>query len=381
VTSQTAPRLKRVAFLGGGAQTIPSYRALLIKLSRNFEITLYSEFHLGPQWIADEYKVKSVPSWITSWRIRTIYFSLWMLVEHVRKKFDLIHAHSTYPSGLAGVIAGKLFRIPVLVSLDAAEAAAIPEIGFGDLLNSRRMKLNRFVMDRADVITVLTEYQGSFLDRNLGKAHRLKVIPRGVDLNRFTFSSREPGQPVHFLNVAYLHPVKDQVTLLKCFSVLCRHLDCKLTIVGRDYSNGELKRVCLSLGVADRVRFEGEVPHSRILEFYRSADMLLHTSLFESQGVVVAEALAQGLLVCGTRVGLMADLSDRCCATVEPGQASALAEEVLKLLGDSTRMIQMKEAGRQWAEQHDLEWTARQYSKTYLSLLHSMPSSKRQNEV
>ena len=370
----------RVAFLGGGAQTIPSYKALLKKLSRNFEITLYSEFHLGPQWITGEYKVKSVPSWITSWRIRTIYFGLWVLFEHVRKKFDLIHTHSTYPSGLVGVIAGKLFRIPVLVSLDAAETAAIPEIGFGDLLNSRQMKLNRFVIDRANVITVLTGYQGSFLNRNLGKDYRLKVIPRGVDLTRFTFSNREPGRPVHFLNVAYLHPVKDQITLLKCFSVLCRHLDCKLTMVGRDYSNGELERICLSLGVADRVRFEGEVPHSRIQEFYSSADVLLHTSLYESQGVVVAEALAEGLLVCGTRVGLMADLSDHCCVTVEPGQASALADKILKLLDNSTQMIRMREAGRQWAEQHDLEWTARQYSETYTSLLHSMPSSKRQNE-
>jgi len=370
----------RVAFLGGGAQTIPSYRALLKKLSRNFEITLYSEFHLGPQWMTDEYKAKSVPSWIPSGRIRTIYFGLWVLVELVRKKFDLVHSHSTYPSGLAGVIAGKLFRIPVLVSLDAAETVGIPEIGFGDLLDGRRMKLNRFVLDRANVITALTGYQASFLNRNLGKDFRVKVIPRGVDLTRFAFSNREPGRQVHFLNVAYLHPVKDQITLLNCFSVLCRHLDCTLTIVGRDYSNGELKRVCLSLGVADRVRFEGEVPHSRILEFYRSADVLLHTSLFESQGVVVAEALAEGLLVCGTRVGLMADLSDRCCVTVEPGQASALADKVLKLLDDSTQMIQMKKAGRQWAEQHDLEWTARQYAETYMSLLHSMPSGKRQSE-
>ncbi|HEV7605720.1 MAG TPA: glycosyltransferase family 4 protein [Steroidobacteraceae bacterium] len=370
----------RVALLGGGAQLIPSYSALLKKLSRNFEITLYSEFHLGPEWMTDEYKVKSVPSWITAWRIRTIYFGLWVLVEHVRKKFDLVHSHSTYPSGLVGVIAGKLFRIPVLVSLDAAETVAIPEIGFGDLLNSRRMKLNCFVLDRANVITVLTGYQGSFVNRNLGKDYRLKVIPRGVDLTRFTFSNREPGRQVRFLNVAYLHPVKDQITLLKCFSLLCRHLDCKLTIVGRDLSNGELKKLCLSLGLADRVRFEEHVPHSGIQEFYRSADVLLHTSLFESQGIVVAEALAEGVLVCGTHVGLMADLSDRCCVTVEPGQASALADKILKLLDNPTQMIRMKEAGRQWAEQHDLEWTARQYSETYMSLLHSMPSSKRQNE-
>ena len=371
----------RVAFLGGGAQTIPSYRALLKKLSRNFEITLYSEFHLGPQWITDDYKVKSVPSWITSWRIRTIYFCLWMLVEHVRKKFDLVHTHSTYPSGVAGVIAGKLFRIPVLVSLDAAETAAIPEIGFGDMLNDRRMKLNRFVMDGANVITVLTAYQGSFLSRNLGKDYRLKVIPRGVDLARFAFFDREPGPRIHFLNVAYLHPVKDQITLLKSFSLLCRHLDCKLTIVGRDYSGGELQRVCSGLGLADRVQFEGEVPHSRIQEFYRSADVLLHTSLFESQGVVVAEALAEGVLVCGTHVGLMADLSDRCCVTVEPGQAAALADKILRLLDNPAQMMRMREAGRQWAEQHDLEWTARQYGETYLSLLPSMPSRKRQNEV
>jgi glycosyltransferase involved in cell wall biosynthesis len=122
------------------------------------------------------------------------------------------------------------------------------------------------------------------------------------------------------------------------------------------------------------------VPHSRIQEFYGSADVLLHTSVFESQAVVVAEALAQGLLVCGTHVGLMADLSDRCCVTVAPGQASALADKVLKLLGDSAQMIQMKQAGRQWAEQHDLEWTARQYSETYMSLLHPAPSSKHPNE-
>jgi glycosyltransferase involved in cell wall biosynthesis len=358
---------KRIAFLGGGALFIPSYRMLLALLAQEYEIILYSEFHLRDEEGITDFKMRSVPSWMPG-RVREIWFALMIFIDQFFIPADIIHSHSTYPSGLVGTFISKIFGKPVVVSLNAAEGVGIKSIEFGDLLRKRRTRNDKYVLRHAAVVVVHSEYHKALLEKNFKLRRELKVIARGSDLSKFKFSSTAFQLPIRFLNVGYLHPVKDQKTLLRSFAIISKKIECSLVHVGKDYSNGEIELLSKELGIRDKVEFAGFIPHNNIQHFYDNADILLHTSLYESQPVVVIEALASGVVVCGTHVGLLADLSDACCLTVAPGDYQALADKVLLLVKDFQLVEKLRTAGRRWAEQHDLIWTKNRWCEIYNSL-------------
>ena len=92
---------------------------------------------------------------------------------------------------------------------------------------------------------------------------------------------------------------------------------------------------------------------------------MLHTALFEGEGVVVAEAAAAGVVVCGTSVGLIADLGEGGAVQVAPGDDASLAEAVLRLLADADRYARLQESARRWASIHTPAWTAGEFFDLY----------------
>jgi glycosyltransferase involved in cell wall biosynthesis len=277
----------------------------------------------------------------------------------------LIHTHSTFPSGLWGIVAGKILRIKVIVSLDAAEASGLPEIKFGDMLGKKRKFINKWVINQADEVIVLTEFLLNEVKSNLKIDRSFHVIPRGVDTDKFKFNEKEISHPLKIINVAYLNPVKDQHTLLKCFTIISSQVDSILSHLGEDFHSGEIQQKVKQMGLENRVKFLGLIANNDLPQYYHDADILLHTSLYESQAVVVNEAMASGVLVCGTHVGLLADLADVCCITVKPGDAEGLAQRVLKLINDREQVFMLRRKAYDWAVTHNLEWTIQQHRSVY----------------
>jgi glycosyltransferase involved in cell wall biosynthesis len=199
----------------------------------------------------------------------------------------------------------------------------------------------------------------------------LQVITRGVDItkiqmiNRFDFSKSE----VIFLHVGYLHPVKDPIMLINCFHLISKSIKCRLIQVGPDYMNGEVQQYANALGIGHLVDFCDFIVHEKIYQIFQEVNVLLHTSLYESQALVVNEALAHGLLVCGTKVGLLSDLDGQCCVTASTGDFKGLAKKVLQILNDRALTARLIENGLNWSKKYDLQWTTDRYAEIYLDLL------------
>lgn len=354
--------------MGKAAHMIPSHRALVERLSSFYEITIYGEVY-RPVKITTPYKVKFVTGKKIPSRLRELFFAFLIIKDHIANRFDLLHTHSTFPTGFYGIIIAKIFSIPIVISLDGEEAVAIPEINFGHLLQSKRKKLNRWVTQNADAVIVLTQFMLEGVRKNLQVDRDLDIVPRGVDLQKFRFQQRTLSPPYRFLNVGYLNPVKDQETLIRAFAILNASVNCSLTHIGEDYNNGKVQRLVKELGLGERVSFKGFVPHEQLPHYYMEADVLIVSSLFESQGVVVNEAMASGMLVCGSHVGLLADLSGECCVTVPPGNASMLAAAILEILKNEKENIRLMKNAFAWSKEHDLEWTATEHRKIYARLM------------
>ena len=102
------------------------------------------------------------------------------------------------------------------------------------------------------------------------------------------------------------------------------------------------------------VQFAGEVPRSLALELVRNSDILVCTSLDESGPLVVLEAMALGRPVISTAVGAAAEVitSGVDGELVEPGNPSALAAVLERMLRDPKRRHRLGDNARQRYEEY-----------------------------
>ena len=287
------------------------------------------------------------------------------LKAHRGQPFDLVHGFWAIPGGLAAVVAGMITRRPSILTLQGGEAASLTSIDYGNMIRFCPRNLTLWICRRADVLTVLTDFQAKANTAH-GLRREMRIIPYGAsDPFYCGLLHRALEPPLRLLHVADLNPVKDQETLLRAFRTISQNIEARLTVAGRDLLRGRIERAAYEMGIRDKVRFLGHVHHEQLPALYFAADLLLHTSLYEAQAVVVSEACAAGCVVCGTRVGLVADLDGSCTAAVPPRDPEALENAVVALARNPGRYRTLQSAATSWAEAHPAAWTCDQYSKLY----------------
>ncbi|HTO92951.1 MAG TPA: glycosyltransferase [Bacteroidota bacterium] len=373
--------MTRVAmFIHGGivpsssTETVPALRALVGALAETFDVTVYTT--VGPDgrdapFTAGRGDVKFVRARqddnVLVRALRTVSaFS----ADHRARPYALVHGFWGLPGGLAAVAAGRRFGVPSVVTLLGGEAASLPGIGYGNMRTRAGRALTLRTCSAADALTVLTRTQLDGLRRfNFGRERELHVIPFGTNAVRFSPVAAPPGAPpFHFLHVGHINGVKDQATLLRAFRIMRTRIDARLRIVGEDTLGGSLQALARELGVADQVTFAGYADHDSVARHFAWAHMLLHTSLYEGQGVVFAEAAASGIPICGTHVGLLADMGASFARTVPPGDPAELAHAAIALLGDPEAMAGQRATALAWAREHSEEWTAGRFTRVYMNL-------------
>ncbi len=133
----------------------------------------------------------------------------------------------------------------------------------------------------------------------------IHVIPRAIETRIFDVRDQDDpfdaaAKPGGRLLVACRHAREKEVDrILHIFAehVAFRVADVTLTLVGDGPEHESLKNLAAELGIADRVFFVGEQSLAQMPAWYRHADLFLYTSLSETYGQVVSEALWCGLPV------------------------------------------------------------------------------------
>jgi glycosyltransferase involved in cell wall biosynthesis len=342
---------------------VPVLERLVRLLSRDFEITVFSLFEVNRDYRPAGFELVDV-----SHRASPIRFAKLLLKvrqRHKRKRFRVIHGFWAIPCGIFAVILAKILNVKSIVSILGGDAVALPEINYGQLQRPLLRKLILWTLIRADAVVVLTKYLLDNLRKAGLKRKNIQVIPWGIDTELFMFQSKHMGNPIRFLHIANLHPVKDQDTLLRAFKLISENIPAVLTIIGEGALEAKLKSLVSELNL-NNITFIAPLPYEQLPGYYQKADILLHTSLSEGQSEVVTEAMSSGVVVCGTKVGLMYD-EPSCCVAVKAKDYISLAAQVVKLLNDPTTLVETRNKARRWASSHSIHWTVDQLSKLYRS--------------
>lgn len=190
------------------------------------------------------------------------------------------------------------------------------------LFMRQRQKLIEKSSRAASCILANSHFTAGLL-RNLGvKASRIEVVVGGVEYNRFAVPPgrvsraryRLPRKAFVLLTACRLVEKKGIDFLLETLArINPREINYRLLIAGEGKLRKKLEKLALNLGLADRVRFLGAVPHEELEKLYALADVFVLPSRehelptgqkdVETMGRVLCEANAAGIPVIASDSG------------------------------------------------------------------------------
>ncbi|MFZ5812703.1 MAG: glycosyltransferase family 4 protein [Thermodesulfobacteriota bacterium] len=222
-------------------------------------------------------------------------------------------------------------------------------------------------------------------------AHRVTVIPNGVDTDSFT-PAPEHLRPVRdvILCVARMAADKDHETLLRAFELVAREHDrAELWLVGDGPEAAGVARLVARHPFRGRIRAYPGGADPR--PFYQQARVLVLSSLREGLPNVILEAMSMAVPVAATAVGGIPEVllgrdgvavpqvdsapcEGQSGLVAPPSDPAALAGILLRLLGDDALRERLGRAGRERAvADYSLEAMVRAYQDLFDRLRGNVP--------
>ncbi|MBM4236988.1 MAG: glycosyltransferase family 4 protein [Euryarchaeota archaeon] len=234
---------------------------------------------------------------------------------------DVIHTHGLLFMALRSMFTGRMLKKPVVVSFHTMITEAskyYARLPLPDEMLTRLFWIYlRQLLERADAVVVPSEAIKAELSAYAPEMRRIEVIPTGVDCSRFNPSldgssvRRKYGLDgervvLHLGRIAW---EKNLDLVLKAFSILAeKRSEVRLMVVGDGPARPHYVEVAEELGIADRTIFTGFVPDEELPGYYAASDAFAIASKFETQGLVVLEAMACGKPVAGINYRATAEI-------------------------------------------------------------------------
>lgn len=187
--------------------------------------------------------------------------------------------------------------------------------------------------------------------RRKGYRGPVSVFPQfGADTELFVPRAHASGQPLRVGYVGRLVPQKGVSDLVRAFAPLASRAE--LFIVGRGPTEPELRQLAAALGIAERVRFLGNLSSSDVATTMASFDLLVLPSLTlpnwaEQFGRVLVEAMACDVAVVGSSSGEIPRVIGGAGLVYPEGDIEALRSCLLQLADDPKQRAALAHAGRQ----------------------------------
>lgn len=212
-------------------------------------------------------------------------------------KADIVHVHLPFPLGIASVAIARKTGVPSVATMHMLAEHMLWGVGVRARLGSVVLNkiFNVWVYDRCDLVICPSLHTAAGY-RCLGGRTRTSVISNGVPgtfvpAGRTLFAS--PIGQLCVLSVGRLAPEKNHEFTIRSVARMQHKERVRLTILGEGPMYGRLRHLGERL-LGARFRMFS-VPPETMPEHYQAADVLVHSSTLETEGMSVMEALVSGV--------------------------------------------------------------------------------------
>ncbi len=223
------------------------------------------------------------------------------------KQFDVIHAHY-WMSGLIAKDISNKYNIPYIFTSHSLGV-------FLEGYNKERADCEKIVMSSSQFVTASTEYEETLISESYQvDKQKIKQIKPGVDYELFSPDPSIARENI-FLSVGRIQQQKGQLETLRFLNSFREiESDFKCYFVGGPSGSSgeeyllELKENVKDFSLESHVEFLGNLPQVDIRNLLNRAKLLIHTSQYETFGLVAIEANSMGVPVITTNNGSMQEI-------------------------------------------------------------------------
>lgn len=287
-----------------------------------------------------------------------------------REEFDCIHVHHPMFVGPCALYLGRKYGIPVIYTYHTRYEEYlhyIPCFRVGEKTPAFWRRCVEWVRGR-----VIPAYMKWFADqcdmvlapsagmrqviKDYGTETRIEVFPTGLteefyekNISRSAQIRQKFGNGrKHLLvTVSRLEKEKNYGFLLRGIAEVRRKIgdDFQVLIIGDGRQMAELKVRASLLGIQDAVTFLGNIPNHEVKDYLNAADLFLFASRSETQGIVLAEAMAAGNPVAAVHATGVDDIvRDGVNGFLTEEDEEAWADRVIEALDETVRRRMAAEA-------------------------------------
>mgnify|MGYP001589363332 CR=1 FL=1 len=265
---------------------------------------------------------------------------------------DIIHCH-TSKAGFIGCLAGWLARVPVIIFSPHGHlfspTAKIPSVSHSPLRMQIFYRLTRLAYALSTkVIAQNAADKDEQMKLRLAPANKYEIIHNAVEIaSSEPKNTRAPDNRYPILaTLGRLSPEKGQVFLLEALKSVTKEFpDALLLVIGDGALRQELESFAEKENLSNNVRFTGLCDEPA--QLLKDIDIFILPSLYESFGIVLLEAMAQGKPVIASNVNGIPEVvvDNQTGILVPPANPQALSEAIIKLANDKELAREMGIAG------------------------------------
>ncbi len=179
------------------------------------------------------------------------------------------------------------------------------------------------------------------------------------------------GNPATIISVQRLVNYKKTDTVIRALAILVeRGYDLRYRIIGEGERRKVMEDLAEKLGVSQRVKFLGNLPHPEVLKEISRADIFSLPSAVEGFGIVSLEAMSQGIPFVNSDINVNREIETASHGGLifKLGDPEDLAEKLEKLLKDNDLYQKLSQSGLKFARNHTWGKVARETERVYKSL-------------
>jgi len=258
---------------------------------------------------------------------------------------DLVHAHTPFGLGIAGLRLARRHELPVVAHYHTPTSEYAKYLAFADPIERAIERsaegYERRFLDRTDLVVAPSERTAEHVRGTVGTATEVAVVSNGVDVDVFrpvdatAFRERHdlPEGPL----VGYTGRHGYEKSLDAILDAAAR-LDVTLVFGGDGPARADLKSRAREVDVD--AHFLGFLDREELPAFYSALDVFAFPSPVETQGIAALEANACGTPVAGVASAALADTIDQgeTGYKAPPGDVAAFRDVIHRTLTERDRL-------------------------------------------
>jgi len=234
-----------------------------------------------------------------------------------------------------------------------------------------------------NIITVSNQSKKDLIKYYGTKKEWIKVIPNGINLEKFSPSNNSPSIRKKYgkniiLYSGLMEPRKRVTVLLKSMKYIIKDIpNVNLVLTGYGSKLEDYKDLAKDLDINKNTHFLGFVRDRELVKLYATSDLFVFPSVLEGFGQILVEAMASGTPVICANKPPMSEIVGDGGLTFKPNDPIDLSKKIVYLLCNRAKLDKLSKIALNIAKRYDYKKIAKRYQNYFIEVLKNFNQAKK----